>query len=136
MGCSRYPDAKTLLITADCGGSNCVGVRLWKRELQHFADELGLTITVCHPPPGTSKRNKIERRLFSFITLNWRGKLLVSYQAIVQLIAGMTTRTGLNLKCGIDPNLYPAGIKVSDAEMAAINITPREFHGEWSYSIA
>jgi hypothetical protein len=136
MGRARYPDAKALLITADCGGSNGVRVRLWKRELQNLADELGLTVTVCHLPPGTSKWNKIEHRLFSFITQNWRGKPLVSYQAIVQLIASTTTRTGLNVKCGIDPNLYPAGIKVSDAEMAAINIAPHEFHGEWNYSIS
>jgi hypothetical protein len=136
MGRARYPDAKALLITADCGGSNGVRVRLWKRELQNLADELGLTVTVCHLPPGTSKWNKIEHRLFSFITQNWRGKPLVSYQAIVQLIAGTTTRTGLNVKCGIDPNLYPAGIKVSDMEMAAINIAPHEFHGEWNYSIS
>ena len=136
MGRARYPDAKALLITADCGGSNGVRVRLWKRELQNLADELGLTVTVCHLPPGTSKWNKIEHRLFSFITQNWRGKPLVSYQTIVQLIASTTTRTGLNVKCGIDPNLYPAGIKVSDAEMAAINIAPHEFHGEWNYSIS
>jgi hypothetical protein len=136
MGRARYPDAKTLLITADCGGSNGVRVRLCKRELQNLADELGLTITVCHLPPGTSKWNKIEHRLFSFITQNWRGKPLVSYQTIVQLIASTTTRTGLNVKCGIDPNLYPAGIKVSDKEMATINIAPHEFHGEWNYSIS
>lgn len=136
MGRPRYPDAKALLITADCGGSNGVRVRLWKRELQNLADELGLTVTVCHLPPGTSKWNKIEHRLFSFITQNWRGKPLVSYQTIVQLIASTTTRAGLNVKCGIDPNLYPAGIKVSDAEMAAINILPHEFHGEWNYSIS
>jgi Rhodopirellula transposase DDE domain len=136
MGRARYPDAKALLITADCGGSNGVRVRLWKRELQNLADELGLTVMVCHLPPGTSKWNKIEHRLFSFITQNWRGKPLVSYQTIVQLIASTTTRTGLNVKCDIDPNLYPAGIKVSDAEMAAINIVPHEFHGEWNYSIS
>ena len=136
MGRARYPEAKALLITADCGGSNGVRVRLWKHELQNLADELGLTVTVCHLPPGTSKWNKIEHRLFSFITQNWRGKPLVSYQAIVQLIASTTTRAGLNVKCGIDPNLYPAGIKVSDAEMATINIVPHEFHGEWNYSIS
>jgi len=136
MGHRRYPDANTLLITADCGGSNGVRVRLWKRELQDLADELGLTITVCHLPPGTSKWNRIEHRLFSFITQNWRGKPLVSYQAIVQLIASTTTRAGLNVKCCIDPNLYPAGVKVSDEEMAAINMTPHDFHGEWNYSIA
>jgi len=136
MGRDRYPDARSLLITADCGGSNGARVRLWKRELQSLADELGLTITVCHLPPGTSKWNKIEHRLFSFITQNWRGKPLVSYQAIVQLIASTTTRTGLNIKCTIDPNAYPAGVKVTDAEMAALNIKPHEFHGEWNYTIA
>jgi hypothetical protein len=136
MGRARYPDAKTLLATADCGGSNGVRVRLWKWELQNLADELGLEITVCHLPPGTSKWNKIEHRLFSFITQNWRGKPLVSYQAIVQLIASTTTRTGLNVKYGIDSNRYPSGIKISDAQMATINIRPHEFHGEWNYTIA
>jgi hypothetical protein len=136
MGHARYPAASSLLITADCGGSNGARVRLWKRELQNLADELSLTITVCHLPPGTSKWNKIEHKLFSFITQNWRGKPLVSYQAIVQLIAATTTRTGLNVKCEIDPATYPAGVKVTDAEMAAINIAPHEFHGEWNYSIA
>ena len=136
MGRGRYTDARSLLITADCGGSNGARVRLWKRELQLLADELGLTITVCHLPPGTSKWNKIEHRLFSFITQNWRGKPLVSYQTIVQLIASTTTRTGLNIKCTIDPNAYPAGVKVSDADMAALNLTPHEFHGEWNYTIA
>lgn len=136
MGQARYPEAGNLLITADCGGSNGARVRLWKRELQSLADELGLTITVCHLPPGTSKWNKIEHRLFSFITQNWRGKPLVNYQTIVQLIASTTTRTGLNIKCMIDPNTYPAGVKVSDADMAALSITPHEFHGEWNYTIA
>jgi Rhodopirellula transposase DDE domain len=136
MGRDRYPDAHRLLITADCGGSNGARVRLWKRELNLLADELGLTITVCHLPPGTSKWNKIEHRLFSFITQNWRGKPLVSYQTIVQLIASTTTRTGLNIKCTIDPNTYPAGVKVSDADMAALNLTPHKFHGEWNYTIA
>jgi hypothetical protein len=136
MGRDRYPDAGHLLITADCGGSNGARVRLWKRELQQLADELGLTITVCHLPPGTSKWNKIEHRLFSFITQNWRGKPLVSYQTIVQLIASTTTRTGLNIKCIIDPNAYPAGVKVSDADMASLSLKPHEFHGEWNYTIA
>jgi hypothetical protein len=136
MGQARYPAASSLLITADCGGSNGARVRLWKRELQTLADELGVTITVCHLPPGTSKWNKIEHKLFSFITQNWRGKPLVSYQTIVQLIAATTTRTGLNIKCEIDSASYPAGVKVTNAEMAAINIAPHEFHGEWNYSIA
>jgi len=107
-----------------------------KHELQTLASELGMTITVCHLPPGTSKWNKIEHKLFSFITQNWRGKPLVSYQAIVQLIAATTTRTGLNVKCEIDAASYPAGVKVSDGEMDAINITRHDFRGEWNYSIA
>jgi hypothetical protein len=135
MGQARYPAARSLLITADCGGSNGARVRLWKRELQVLACELGLAITVCHLPPGTSKWNKIEHKLFSFITQNWRGKPLVSYQTIVQLIAATTTRTGLNVKAEIDHAIYPAGIKVTDDEMAAINLMPHAFHGEWNYTI-
>jgi len=135
MGQARYPEARSLLITADCGGSNGARVRLWKRELQALATELGLTIIVCHLPPGTSKWNKVEHRLFSFITQNWRGKPLVSYQTIVQLIAATTTRTGLIVKSEIDTATYPAGVKVSDSEMAMINIEPHEFHGEWNYTI-
>jgi hypothetical protein len=135
MGRTRYPYATQLLVTADCGGSNGARVRLWKRELQALANELGIAITVCHLPPGTSKWNKIEHRLFSFITQNWRGRPLVSYQAIVQLIAATTTETGLKVKCEIDPNIYPAGVKVSDAEMDAINIQRHEFHGDWNYTI-
>lgn len=135
MGCERYPNATRLLITADCGGSNGARVRLWKRELQALADELGLAITVCHLPPGTSKWNKIEHRLFSFITKNWRGKPLVSYQTIVQLIAATTTKAGLKVKSEIDTNAYPAGIKVSDAQMDAINIQRHKFHGDWNYTI-
>jgi Rhodopirellula transposase DDE domain len=135
MGRGRYPEARSLLITADCGGSNGSRVRLWKHELQALADELRLTITVCHLPPGTSKWNKIEHRLFSFITQNWRGKPLVSYQTIVQLIAATTTRTGLNVKSEIDNATYPKGIKVRDSDMAAINMTPHQFHGEWNYTI-
>ena len=136
MGRARYPEAASLVITADCGGSNGARVRLWKRELQALATELGVTITVCHLPPGTSKWNKIEHRLFSFITQNWRGKPLVSYQAIVQLIAATTTRTGLNVKSEIDTAIYPPGIKVSDRDMAAINLSPHAFHGDWNYTIA
>jgi hypothetical protein len=136
MGRARYLAARSLLITADCGGSNGARVRVWKRELQVLANELSLTITVCHLPPGTSKWNRIEHRLFSFITQNWRGKPLVSYQAIVQLIAATTTRTGLNVKSEIDTAIYPRGIKVTDRDMASINITPHPFHGEWNYTIA
>jgi hypothetical protein len=136
MGRARYPQARRLLITADCGGSNGARVRLWKRELQALANELGLSITVCHLPPGTSKWNRIEHRLFSFITQNWRGKPLVSHQVIVQLIANTRTEAGLTVACRIDTGAYPKGIKVSDDEMDALNIQPANFHGEWNYTFA
>jgi Rhodopirellula transposase DDE domain len=136
LGTARYPDATRLLINADCGGSNGVRVRLWKRELQVLADELGMEITVCHLPPGTSKWNRIEHRLFAFITQNWRGKPLVSYEVIVQLIANTTTKTGLTVACRLDADVYEKGIKVSDAEMAALNIKLADFHGEWNYTVA
>ncbi len=135
MGRQRYPNAKSLLITADGGGGNGSRVRLWKRELQTLANELGIEITVCHLPPGTSKWNKIEHRLFSFITQNWRGRPLVSYLTIVQLIAATTTDTGLKVRCEIDTNSYPKGVKVEDDEMAALNIHWHEFHPEWNYTI-
>ena len=133
-GAARYPAATRLLITADCGGSNGVRLRLWKRELQVLADQLGIAITVCHLPPGTSKWNRIEHRLFAFITQNWRGKPLVSHQVIIQLIANTTTATGLSVACHLDANNYDKGIKVTDAEMAALNIQPANFHGEWNYT--
>ena len=136
MGRERYPKAKSLLITADGGGSNGSRLRLWKVELQKLADELRIPITVCHLPPGTSKWNKIEHRLFSFITGNWRGKPLVSHQVIVELIAATTTNTGLKVRCQLDPNSYPTGIKVSDAEMEAVNLFRHHFHGEWNYTIS
>ena len=136
MGRERYPMAKSLLITVDGGGSNGSRVRLWKLELQKLADELDIPISVCHLPPGTSKWNKIEHRLFSFITSNWRGKPLISHQEIVQLIGATTTKTGLKVRCQLDPTPYPAGIKVSDDELAAVNITRHEFHGEWNYTIS
>lgn len=135
MGQQRYPRAKRLVITADGGGSNGARVRLWKLELQKLADELGLAITVCHLPPGTSKWNKIEHRLFSFITQNWRGKPLVSHQVIVQLIAATTTKAGLTVRCEIDHNSYPAGIKVPDTDFDAINLQRHDFHGDWNYTI-
>ena len=134
LGQPRYPKAAKLLITADCGGSNGSRVRLWKSELQALADQTGLSITVAHLPPGTSKWNRIEHRLFAFITQNWRGKPLVSHQVIVQLIANTTTSTGLTVKCRLDENAYEKGIKVSDAEMAKLNISQADFHGEWNYS--
>jgi hypothetical protein len=136
MGCERYPSAGSLLITADGGGSNGSRVRLWKIELQKLADELGIPITVCHLPPGTSKWNKIEHRLFSFITGNWRGKPLISHQVIVQLIAATTTKTGLKVRCELDQNTYPAGIKVSDADMDTLSLTRHDFHGEWNYTLS
>jgi hypothetical protein len=136
MGRARYPQAKSLLITADGGGSNGSRVRLWKVELQRLADELRMPITVGHLPPGTSKWNKIEHRLFSFITGNWRGKPLVSHQVIVELIAATTPEAGLKVRCQLDPNTYPAGIKVSDAELEAVNLTRHDFHGEWNYTIS
>ena len=135
-GRPRYRRAKRLLITADCGGSNGVRVRLWKRELQKLANEIGMAITVTHLPPGTSKWNRIEHRLFAFITQNWRGKPLVSHQVVVELISATTTKAGLNVACRIDDNRYPKGITVSDEEMAAINLTPDQFHGDWNYTIS
>ena len=135
-GTPPLPHADRLLVTADGGGSNGSRVRLWKRELQNLADEIGLRIDVHHLPPGTSKWNKVEPRLFSFISQNWRAKPLVSYQAIVQLIAATTTETGLIVRCELDTATYPSGITVSDAEMDQINIIRAEFHGEWNYTIA
>ncbi len=136
MGQARYPQAKRLMITADGGGSNGARVRLWKVELQKFVDEIGIPVTVCHLPPGTSKWNKIEHRLFSFITKNWRGKPLVSHRAIVQLIGATTTNKGLAVRAELDTNTYPAGIKVSDAEIAALAIHRHDFHGEWNYTLS
>jgi len=136
MGRKRHPKAKRLMITADAGGSNGYRVRLWKIELQKLADELKLPITVCHMPPGTSKWNKIEHRLFSFITINWRGKPLRSYRTIVQLIAATTTDTGLKVRAELDENKYPKGVKISDVQMAAINLSRHAFHGDWNYTIA
>jgi hypothetical protein len=135
MGRERYPDATRLMITADGGGSNGSRVRLWKLELQQLADELHMPITVCHLPPGTSKWNKIEHRLFSFITANWRGKPLVSHKVIVELIAGTTTDAGLKVRCQLDPRTYPAGVKVSNADLQAVNLKPHDFHGNRNYTI-
>lgn len=135
MGSHVYPQASRLLITADAGGSNGSRLRLWKVELQKLADETGLRIAVCHFPPGTSKWNKIEHRLFSFISQNWRGKPLVSHQVIVNLIAATTTRNGLRVRAEVDPGTYPKGVKVSDEEVAAIRIERDAFHGEWNYTI-
>jgi len=135
MGTEAYPQAAKLLITADSGGSNGARVRLWKLELQRLADETGLEISICHLPPGTSKWNKIEHRLFSFISQNWRGKPLISHQVIVNLIAATTTRSGLRVRAAIDTGKYPKGVKVSNQEVAAIRLERDPFHGEWNYTI-
>ena len=136
MGQALYPEARRLLITADGGGSNGYRVRLWKLELQKLADEIGLSITVCHLPPGTSKWNKIEHRLFSFITQNWRGKPLISHEAIVSLIAATKTVAGLRVRCELDTCPYPKGVRVTDDELAGVNLHRDDFHGEWNYTIS
>ena len=136
MGTHRFHNARELLITADGGGSNNYRSRLWKVVLQDLADQTNLTLSVCHFPPGTSKWNKIEHRLFCFITQNWRGKALISHEAIINLIASTTTQTGLTVQAELDTNTYETGIKVSDDELANVNLTPHDFHGEWNYTIA
>jgi transposase len=135
VGANRHSHARCLTITADGGGSNGSRVRLWKRELQRLANELGIEISVHHFPPGTSKWNKIEHRLFSFISMNWRAKPLVSYRVIVDLISATTTDTGLTVRCELDTKTYPKGVTVPDQEMDAINMIRDEFHGEWNYKI-
>mgnify|MGYP003946027303 FL=1 len=136
MGRERYPDTDSLMITADGGGSNGSRVKLFKLELQKLADETGLSLQVCHFPPGASKWNKIEHRLFCHITQNWRGTPLTSRLVVVELIAATTTKTGLTVRCELDTQLYPKGIKVSDEEMASLNIKRDEFHPEWNYTIS
>jgi len=135
MGRARYPQAKELLITADSGGSNGARVRLWKWELQKFANATGKAITVCHLPPGTSKWNKIEHRLFSYITMNWRGRPLLSLATIVNLIASTRTKEGLRVRCELDKGRYPKGVKISDEQLAKINLHRHRFHGDWNYTI-
>ena len=135
MGQPLYPGATRLLVTADAGGSNGYRSRLWKRELQRLADETGLEIAVHHFPPGTSKWNKIEHRLFSAITQNWRGKPLVSHEVIVKLIAATTTRSGLRVRSGLDTNAYPKGVTVPEADMETIHLRRDTFHGEWNYAL-
>src|SRR6266700_6148272 len=130
-----YPRAQRLLITADGGGSNGWRLRLWKWELQRLADQTGLTLTVCHFPPGTSKWNKVEHRLFSFISSNWRGEPLRDYETVVRLIAGTTTAKGLTVTCRLDHRKYPVGRKITDEEFAHVNLKPDKFHGEWNYTI-
>ena len=134
-GFKDYKRAGGLLITADCGGSNGYRVRLWKVELQQFADEIRIPIFVCHLPPGTSKWNKIEHRLFSFISMNWRGKPLTSRETIIKLIASTTTATGLTVKCELDENEYAKGRKITDEEMGSLNIIRDAFHGDWNYAL-
>ena len=136
MGRARFPNATRLLITADAGGSNGYRVRAWKAELAKFAAETGLAVTVCHYPPGTSKWNKIEHRMFSFISMNWRATPLTSLRVIVELIAATTTSKGLTIQAAHDPNWYPKGVRISDTELAALPITPHTWHGEWNYTIA
>jgi hypothetical protein len=136
MGAARFPNATRLLITADAGGSNGYRVRSWKVELARLAAETGLEITVCHYPPGTSKWNKIEHRLFSFITMNWRGRPLISYRTIVELIAGTTTNKGLRVRAERDTDWYETGVKITDSELAAVPVAPHEWHGEWNYTIS
>ena len=136
MGHPTYPQATELLITADGGGSNGSHARRWKTELQRLADETSLRIRVCHFPPGTSKWNKIEHRMFCHITQNWRGRPLVSHEVIVELIGSTTTRSGLTIRADLDASSYPTGIKVTDAELAAVRLEPADFHGDWNYTIA
>ena len=135
MGAAAYPHATSLVITADGGGSNGYRLRLWKLELQRLVDDLSFPVTLCHLPPGTSKWNKIEHRLFSFITQNWRGKPLITHQVIVSLIAATTTTSGLVVRSRLDARHYPKGRRVSDAQLARVNLTPHAFHGEWNYTI-
>jgi Rhodopirellula transposase DDE domain len=135
-GRARFPHAERLLITADAGGSNGYRLRAWKVELARLATETGLRITVCHYPPGTSKWNRIEHRMFSFITTNWRGRPLTTLRTIIELISATTTETGLSVQAVYDPNWYPTGIKISNADLAAVPLQPHDFHGEWNYTIA
>jgi len=135
MGQPLYPAAEGVLVCADSGGSNGYRLRLWKVELQHWASETGLDVTVCHYPPGTSKWNKIEHRLFSEITKNWRGRPLESYQVVVNLIGATTTETGLRVRADLDREYYPTKVKVTDAELATVDLHPHYFHGEWNYTI-
>ncbi len=135
MGSQRFPRARRLLITADGGGSNSSRNRLWKKSLQELADELDLTVKVCHFPPGTSKWNKIEHRLFCFITKNWRGRPLTTYEVIVNLIASTTTKTGLVVRAAVDSNEYQTGVEVTDDELARLRLTRDKFHGDWNYTI-
>lgn len=136
MGSQRFPEATRLMITADAGGSNGYRVKAWKYHLGKLAKETGLEITVCHYPPGTSKWNKIEHRLFSFITMNWRGRPLTSIRTVVELISATTTRSGLEVRSAFDPTPYEKGVSITDAQLAAVPLTQHDWHGEWNYTIA
>lgn len=136
MGVQRYPDARRLMVTADAGGSNSYRSRLYKVELARLAAETGLEITVCHYPPGTSKWNKVEHRLFSFVTINWRGKPLTSYRTVVELVAGTTTETGLRVQAEWDQGYYPTGVQITDEQLAAVPLGGHEWHPEWNYDLA
>ena len=135
MGRARFPQADRLLITADAGGSNGYRLRAWKIELARLAAETGLRITVCHYPPGTSKWNRIEHRMFSFITINWRGRPLRTLRTMIELISATSTTTGLTIQAGYDPNWYPTGVKITDAQLAAVPLSPHDFHGDWNYTV-
>ena len=136
MGAVAYPEARRLLVTADGGGSNGSRSRLWKVAIQDLADEIGLRISVCHFPPGTSKWNKIEHRMFCHITGNWRGRPLRSLEIVVNLIGGTTTRSGLRIKAEVDTATYPTGLEVSDEQLAAVRLRAAKFHGDWNYTIS
>jgi hypothetical protein len=135
MGKHRFGDATTLLITADAGGSNSYRIHAWKHHLAALAADTGLNITVCHYPPGTSKWNKIEHRMFSFITMNWRGRPLTSIRTIIELIAATTTATGLSIEAAHDPTEYPTGVRLTKSQIAAIPLTRHHWHGDWNYTI-
>ncbi len=135
MGHPAYPEATRLLVCADGGSSNGYRNRLWKAELARLAADTGLAITVCHLPPGTSKWNNIEHRLFSHISMNWRGRPLTSHEVVVQLIAATTTRSGLSVRAELDEGTYPKGVKISDADMARLPLITHDFHGEWHYTV-
>ena len=136
MGAAAYPQAEQLLITADAGGSNGYRSRRWKVALQGLVDAIGLRVTVCHFPPGTSKWNKIEHRMFAHISINWRGRPLTSHEAVIELIGATTTRQGLRIHAELDPGTYPTGLKVSDAELASVPLARHAFHGEWNYTLS
>jgi hypothetical protein len=135
MGKGSYPNATGLLINADSGGSNSAVSRLWKVEIQNFSDEIKIPITVCHFPPGTSKWNKIEHRMFSAISMNWRGRPLISHEVVVNLISSTTNKSGLKIECELDKNKYPKGIKITDEELSSVKISNHEVNGKYNYTI-